>query len=102
MPIGKPSQSEEEYIIKQEALARHRAAVDKARVMAAAEREHTKQLHWMKCPKCGMDLEAVVFRGVTIDKCYHCNGTYLDAGELETLAGQEGDVLSRVAAIFRR
>jgi hypothetical protein len=102
MPIGKPSQSEEEYIVKQEALARHRAAVDKARAMATAERERAKQLHWMKCPKCGMDLEAVVFRGVTIDKCYHCNGTYLDAGELETLAGQEGDVLSRVAAIFRR
>ncbi len=102
MSTHKPSQAEEEYIIKQEALARHKAAVEKAAKMAAAEREARKKEHFMKCPKCGMELEAVVFRGVTIDKCYHCNGTWLDAGELETLAGHGGDALSRFAAIFRR
>ncbi|MSP62332.1 MAG: hypothetical protein EXR72_18770 [Myxococcales bacterium] len=70
--------------------------------MAVAEHEAQRKLHHMRCPKCGMALEAVVFRGVTLDKCYHCNGMWLDAGELETLAGHGGDVLSRVAAIFRR
>ncbi len=98
----KPSSAEEEFIAKQEALSRHKAAVEKARKLAADEMEAAKKLHWMKCPKCGMDLDSMVFRGVTIDKCHHCNGTWLDAGELEMLAGHGGDVLSRVAAIFRR
>jgi hypothetical protein len=102
MAPQKPSQNEEEFIAKQEALARHKAAVEKSKQMAAAEREQAKKLHFMKCPKCGMDLESVLFRAVTIDKCYHCNGTWLDAGELETLAGHGGDILNRVAAIFRR
>jgi len=102
MSTHKPSHSEEEYIVKQEALARHKAAVEKAHKMAAAEREARKKEHYMKFPKCGFDLEAVLYRGVTIDKCYHCNGTWLDAGELETLAGHGGDILSKVAALFKR
>ena len=43
-----------------------------------------------------------MFRGVTIDKCYECNGTWLDAGELETLAGHGNDVLRQVADFFRK
>jgi Zn-finger nucleic acid-binding protein len=54
----------------------------------------------MKCPKCGYDLETVKFRGVSIDKCFHCNGTWLDAGELQLLAG--GDLAEKVAAVFKR
>jgi hypothetical protein len=101
MTTKKPSQAEDEYIIKQDALARHKRAVEKARAMEAAAREEQKKLHFMKCPKCGMELEAVIFRGVTIDKCYSCNGTWLDAGELETLAGHGGDAVSRIVELFR-
>lgn len=101
MSIKKPSQSEEEFFAKQEALARHKAAVEKAHKMAAHERAAEKHAHYMKCPKCGMSLESIVYRGLTIDKCYHCNGTWLDAGELETLAGHGADVLSKIAEIFR-
>jgi hypothetical protein len=102
MSIQKPSSSEEEYIARQEAVAKHKAAVEKARKLQAAEQEELRKLHHMKCPKCGMDLEEMVVRGVRIDKCHHCNGTWLDAGELETLAGHGSDVLSRIADIFRR
>lgn len=93
--------NEEEYIAQQEALTRHKAALERAREMEAEEREARRREHYMKCPKCGMDLETIIYRGVAIDKCYHCNGTWLDAGELETLAGHGGDVLSRIAGIFR-
>ena len=68
---------------------------------AQEDHERRRKEHWMKCPKCGWDLEPTVFRGVTIDRCYHCGGTYLDAGELETLAGRGGDVLSIIASVFR-
>lgn len=102
MSTQKPSSSEDEYILRQEALEKHKAAVAKGRELAAAERERRKQEHWMKCPKCGMDLETIVFRGVSIDKCYHCGGTFLDAGELEQLAGKGGDVLSRIVSLFHK
>ncbi|MCS6883888.1 MAG: zf-TFIIB domain-containing protein [Acidobacteriota bacterium] len=50
--------------------------------MLAAEEEKLRQLHWMKCPKCGHDLEEVVHEGVKIDECKKCKGIFLDAGEL--------------------
>lgn len=49
-----------------------------------------KRLHWMRCPKCGSELEEIVFRGVKVDKCFVCGGVYLDDGELEQLAGKPG------------
>jgi hypothetical protein len=100
--IKKPSQGEEEYIAKQEAVARHKRAQEKAQELADAEKEQLQKLHFMKCPKCGMDLEATTFRGVTIDKCFHCGGSFLDAGELEALAGHEGNVLRGIVDFFKR
>ena len=43
MSTHKPSQAEEEYIIKQEALVRHKAAVEKAQKLAATDREERKK-----------------------------------------------------------
>ena len=104
MSVNKPSSSEEEYIAKQEALGRHKAAVEAAKKMEAEEREALKQLHYMHCPKCGTELYSQVFRGVTVDKCPHCKGTWLDEGELEQLAGREGghEILKSIADLFRR
>ncbi|MCH9683390.1 MAG: zf-TFIIB domain-containing protein [Deltaproteobacteria bacterium] len=44
----------------------------------------------MRCPKCGMPLDEITFRGVKVDKCFGCGGVYLDDGELEELAGKPG------------
>ncbi len=54
------------------------------------ERRRLKALHWMRCPKCGAELEEIVFRAVKVDKCFGCGGVYLDDGELEQLAGKPG------------
>ena len=102
MSVKKPSHEEEEYFAREDAEKRHKLAVEKARATNTAERERLKVLHHMKCPKCGFDLETVRFRGLAIDKCFQCNGTWLDAGELETLAGQDDRLLERVIAVFKR
>jgi predicted Zn-ribbon and HTH transcriptional regulator len=102
MSINKPSHEEEEYFAKEEANRRQTQALERARQMQAAELEQLKKLHWMHCPKCGFQLETIKFKGLNIDKCFHCNGTWLDAGELETLAGKEPDLLERIVAVFRR
>lgn len=100
MSIKKPSHEEDEYFAKEDAVRRHALAVEKARQLESTERTRLKALHFMKCPKCGFDLEPISFRGVTIDKCFHCNGSWLDAGELEQLAGSESDLLQRILAVF--
>jgi hypothetical protein len=101
MSTKKPSHEEEEYFAKEEATRLHGLAVEKARQLAEEERARLKALHFMKCPKCGFDLQAVRFKGLTIDKCFHCDGTWLDTGELEALAGRESDLLHKIVALFK-
>jgi Zn-finger nucleic acid-binding protein len=49
-----------------------------------------------------MELKTMRFRGVTVDKCFNCHGSWFDAHELEVLAGHEGPgLLERIAAVFR-
>jgi len=51
----------------------------------AEEFERLKQAHYMKCPKCGHDMEEEDLGGVLIDRCTLCEGIYLDAGELDQI-----------------
>ena len=100
MPV-KPSEAEEEYFARQEFERRRRDAEERARKLAAEERTRLKELHWMRCPKCGMELAEVTFRGLRIDRCTSCAGVWLDAGELDTLSGAEPEgLLARLAGLF--
>ena len=40
------------------------------------------------CPKCDVGLFILKFRAVEVDYCNQCRGVWLDAGELELLAGK--------------
>ena len=51
----------------------------------AEETKRLKDLHFMKCPKCGHDMKEEPLEGVSIDRCTHCEGIYFDAGELEQI-----------------
>ena len=102
MSLNKPSESEDEYFAREEAAKLQRQAAEQARHMAASEREERKKQHFMKCPKCGMDLAETSFRGVTIDKCYSCGYLGFDDKELELLLGHEHpNLFQNIANIFR-
>ncbi len=74
-----------------EELSRRRAAHEREQgELSPQAREQLRTLHWMRCPKCGLALDEIMFRGVKIDKCFGCGGVYLDDGELEQLAGKPG------------
>jgi uncharacterized protein len=100
--MKKPSETEDEYFARDEAARLARLALEKSRVLEAEERERLKQLHWMHCPKCGMELKRIEFKDIQIDRCFNCHGTWLDDGELEKVAGREPGFIDRVAAVFRR
>lgn len=86
----RPSENEDEYFLRQELEKRRDAVQQKQAELEEGERERLKELHFMRCAKCGAELQEVEFRGVKIDKCFSCGGVYLDDGELEQLAGRPG------------
>jgi hypothetical protein len=96
--VKKPSSSEEEYFAREEIKRKEQARIK----LTHTEREKLKQLHWMRCPKDGHELVEVTFRDQSIDRCTHCGGVFLDRGELEHLAGQEGNMLRSILDIFKR
>lgn len=99
----KPSRAEDEYFVREELERRKQWAKERAAAMAAEEREKLKQLHWMRCPKDGMELQTTELHGVKIENCGFCHGTWLDAGELEHLLHpSRPDVLHRVLSVFKR
>lgn len=55
----------------------------------ATKKALQKEMHWMKCPKCGEDMKEIKLEGILIDKCTGCAGIYLDNGELELLTGHK-------------
>ena len=104
MTTKQASASEDEYFARREAELRRKHALENQRQTAQAdqaERERLKALHFMRCPKCGMALETVTFQGVQIDRCRSCNGSWLDEGELEQVAGREPGFLQKIVGAFR-
>lgn len=98
----KPSKAEDEYFARQELERRKKWAQEQSTKMAADQKEQLKQLHWMKCPKCGMDLKEIELHGVKVDQCANCGGVFLDAGEMEQIEKHdEGGVMGRVFSMFR-
>jgi len=100
--LDKPSRAEDEYFARQELERRKKWAQEQATKMATDEKDRLKQEHWMKCPKCGMDLKEIEVHGVKVDQCAHCGGIFLDAGEMEQIAKQsDSGVMGRVFSMFR-
>ena len=103
MPL-KPSDSEQEWIQREEAARLRAAREDTARETVEAEKERLKQEHWMRCPKCGMELAEIDFRGIEVDACFACGGMFFDHGEVDKLTSDaDTGILGKMtSAIFGR
>jgi len=87
--MTKPGKAEEEYFAREDAEKLRKLAADQRASLAQGELERLKALHHKRCPSCGMPLHDVAFRGLTIERCFNCNGTFLAAGALEKVARAE-------------
>ena len=101
MSPEKPSEKEEEYFARQEFERKRKLAEERERKLKEEERARLKELHWMRCPKCGRELVEVEYRGVKIDKCTNCAGIWLDAGEMDQLAGKGEGVIGGLLRVFK-
>ena len=73
----------EKHLVEAARLAREKREMEARAREKAEELRRIKDLHFMKCPKCGHDMKEKVVEGVTVDQCILCEGIYFDAGELE-------------------
>lgn len=97
----KPTENEEEYFARQELERRKQWAKEREKQMAAEEKESLRELHHMRCPKCGMELSNFQMHGIELDRCVSCGGTWFDEGEIEQLLEKEQGVVKRVMSIFK-
>ena len=96
----KVNDNEDEYFARQEIERKKQWEAERAQKMASADKDRLKELHHMKCPKCGMDLHTIDYRGIAIDRCVSCNGTWFDAGELDQLLGHDEGFLGKMKTFF--
>ena len=101
MSVDKPSSQEEEYFARLEFEKKRKVAEELKRKLKEGERAGLKELHHMRCPKCGMELVEIQYKKTKIDKCTSCAGVWLDAGELEQVAGAEAGFLGGFMKAFK-
>lgn len=75
---------------------------EKRKNLVAEEKKRLKELHFMRCPKCGMELITIDYKGIEIDKCSECEGVWLDAGELEAVSDLEKSALDKLFGVFKK
>jgi len=98
----KPSEKEEEFFARTEFEKKKKLEEEKHKRLAEEEKKRLKELHYMQCPKCGMELIEIDYKGIKIDECSECEGIWLDAGELEIVAKLEKTGLDKFFSIFKK
>ena len=90
----------EKKLLEDAKKAREKRERERRAQETGAERSRLRELHWMKCPKCGHDLKPETLEGIEIDRCTFCEGFYLDQGEIEELFLKNGQ--SKRQSFMRR
>lgn len=98
----KPFDKEDEYFARIEFERLKKLQEEREQQMAEEEKKRLRELHSMRCPKCGMQLSEVDYQGIKIDKCFSCGGVWLDAGGLEQLATTKRSILEGLTKMFRK
>ena len=100
--VLKPSEKEEEYFARKEFEGKRKIEQERHRKLNEEEKKRLKELHYMRCPKCGMELIEIDYKGIKIDECSECEGIWLDAGELETVSKMEKKRLDKLFGVFKK
>ena len=76
-------QENERELLEAARIARQKREQERLAREKADEVKRIKDLHFMKCPKCGHDMKEESLAGVSVDRCTFCEGIFFDAGELD-------------------
>ena len=101
MPV-KPTETEAEYFAKLEFEKRKKREAEKQAQFVEEAKRKLKELHYMRCPKCGMQLIEIDYKRIAVDKCSSCGGVWLDAGELEVVSKMDKGALGKLFSAFKK
>ncbi len=101
MPV-KLTEKEDEYFARIEFEKRKKLEAEKQAQLLEEEKRNLKKLHYMCCPKCGMQLIEIDYKRIAVDKCSSCGGVWLDAGELEAVSGLDKGALDKFYSVFKK
>ena len=93
---------EDAYFLKREIEAMRKTQEEARKKTKAAERKKLKDLHYMHCPKCGMQLREIEYHGIKVDRCFSCEGTWFDAGEFEAALHLKRNTLDKIVGLFKK
>lgn len=98
----KPTEKEEEYFARVELGKLKKIEGEKHKMLKKEEKRRLKELHFMRCPKCGMEIIEVDYKGLKVDQCSECDGVWLDAGELDEVAKMDKSGIDKLFSIFTK
>ncbi|NNJ94314.1 MAG: zf-TFIIB domain-containing protein [Halobacteria archaeon] len=75
----------EKVMIEQAARTRERRILEAAAKREQEELDRLRTEHWMKCPKCGHNMETTILEDIEVENCTFCKGVYFDRSEIEAL-----------------
>ena len=93
---------EDLYFAREEFERKKHIEAEKHKHLKAQEKKKLKELHLMRCPKCGMELIEMDYKTIKVDRCSECDGIWLDAGELETVIELEKPSLDKFFSLFSK
>lgn len=84
--VPKPSNLEADFFAREDAEKMRKLAAEMKKTLAAEERKRLKDLHWMHCPKCGMQMAPMRLRDMEVDTCFSCGGVFLEKRDIDVIA----------------
>jgi uncharacterized protein len=79
----------EKLLLEAAKVEREKRERERAAAGEQEERQKLRDLHHMRCPKCGQAMVEEPLQGIRIDRCTSCEGIFFDAGELDQVMLQK-------------
>lgn len=92
---------EEDYFIREDLASKHKLKVEHERERKKAHDQELKELHYMKCPKCGHDLLTKRMSYIDIDQCGSCGTLVLAPKDVDRFIAEEKSILKGLIDFFK-
>ncbi|HXW52721.1 MAG TPA: zf-TFIIB domain-containing protein [Myxococcota bacterium] len=92
---------EADYFTRESIASKHITDEEERRKQKKAHDEELKALHYMKCPKCGHDLETKRMSYIDIDQCSSCGVLVLKPEDVDRFVAEEKSILKAFIDFFK-
>lgn len=92
---------EADYFIRENTASKRRLEEENRRQQKKAEDRELKALHYMKCPKCGHDLETKRLTYMDVDQCTSCGILVIESSDIDRFIAEEKSILKAFIDFFK-